>query len=184
MKELRKKVQELTQKNEEITSKNRRLSEKIEELEQYERSNNIEIKGLPETGDVYDVVKRIGNLVHEPILDSDIDICHRVPTFRPGEKNVIVRFVQRTKRDKILQKCKKQRLNTNDLDYGGNSNAVYVNEHLTSSKKKLLGAEVAKKKSVGWKFVWSAGGKIFARKDEHATILRITNMSDVEKITN
>lgn len=92
--------------------------------------------------------------------------------------------MQRTKRDKILQKCKKQRITTKDLDYGGHGSPVYVNEHLTNSNKRLLGAAIAKKKGVGWKFVWTAGGKIFARKDDTSSVLRIAGMTDVEKITN
>lgn len=100
-------IQKLTTRNEELTAENRRLSEKIEQLEQYQRSNKLEIKGVPEEGDAYDIVQRIGNLVNEPISESDIVVCHRVPTFRPLDKNIIVRFVQRTKRDKIFQKCKK-----------------------------------------------------------------------------
>lgn len=184
MKELRQEIQKLTTRNEELTAENRRLSEKIEELEQYQRSNNLEIKGVPVEGDAYDIVQRIGNLVNEPISESDIDVCHRVPTFRPSDKNIIVRFVQRTKRDKIFQKCKKQRITTTDLDYGGQSSPVYVNEHLTSSKKRLLGAAIAKKKTVeGWKFVWCSGGKVFARKNEGANVIKITCMEDVEKIT-
>lgn len=184
IKELRKEVQKLSSRNEELATENRRLNEKVEELEQYQRSNNLEIKGVPEAGDAYDVVKRIGTLLDEPILDSDIDVCHRIPTFRATEKNIIVRFVQRTKRDKILQKSKKKRLTSTDLDYGGHSSPVYVNEHLTSSNKRILGAAIAKKKDVGWKFVWSSGGKILARKDENADIIRIASLSDVDKIRN
>lgn len=104
---------------------------------------------MPEEGDACDVVKRIGSLLNEPILDSDIDICHRVPTFKPSEKNIIVRFVQRTKRDKILRKAKKQRMTTENLDYGGNSSPVYVNEHLTSSNKKTFGCRCSQEKN-GW----------------------------------
>lgn len=184
LKELRKELQTLSQQNEKLRAENATLSERIEELEQHSRANNLEIKGVPDNGDVIDVLKRIGSHVHEPIADSDIDVCHRVPTFRPSEKNIIVRFVQRSKRDSFLQKCRKQRVTTKDLDYGGNSTAVYVNEHLTTSNKKLLGAAVARKKTAGWKFVWTAGGKIFARKDEDSRALRIACMGDIEKMTN
>lgn len=48
----------------------------MNELEHYQRSNILQIKGVPEAGDVYDVVRRIGNLLDQPILDSDIDVCH------------------------------------------------------------------------------------------------------------
>lgn len=107
IKELRKEVQNLSQKNEELTAENRKLNVKIEELEQYQRSNNLEIKGVPEEGDAYELVQRIGTLLNESISDSEIDVCHRVPTFRTSEKNIIVRFVRRTKRDAVLQKSKK-----------------------------------------------------------------------------
>lgn len=139
---------------------------------------------MPDDGDVIDVLKRIGNHVHEPKADSDITAYHRVPTFRPMEKNITVRFVQRSKRDSFLQKCRKRKVTTKDLEYGGNSTAVYVNEQLTPLSKKLLGAAVARKKIVGWKFVWTAGGKIFARKDETSRALKIARVGDIEKMTN
>lgn len=82
------------------------------------------------------------------------------------------------------RKAKKQRLTTKDLDYGGSASPIYVNEHLTGANKKLLGAAIAQKKLVGWKFVWSPGGKVFARKDEHANAIRIAGMFDVGKIVN
>lgn len=127
-------------------------------------------------------MKRIGAILKEPITDADIDICHRVPTFKPTEQNIVVRFVQRAKRDKFLKESKKQRVTTKDLDYGGDSKPVYVNEHLTAANKKLLGAAVARKKTANWKFVWTASGKIFARKEEDSSALRIATLSDVDKI--
>lgn len=169
--------------NDELAAENRHLSEKIEQLEQYQRSNNLEIKGVPEEGDACDVVKRIGAFLDEPISDGDIDICHRVPTFRPLEKNLVVRFVQRSKRDKLLAKARKNKITTKDLDYGGSTAPVFINEHLTNSNKKLMGAAVAKKKQEGWKFVWTAGGKIYARQNEDTDAIRITGISDLEKIT-
>lgn len=184
MKELRKEIQELSKRNEELTAENNRLSTKVEELEQYQRSNNLEIKGVPAEGDPYDVVQSIASILDVPISDHDIDLCHRVPTFKPNEKNIIVRFVRRAQRNKILEKAKKQRLTTRDLDYGGLVCPVYVNEHLISQNKKLLGAAIAQKKKVGWKFVWSSNGKVFARKDVNADALKITSMTDVDRIAN
>lgn len=86
-----------------------------------------------DAGDVYDV-NGIGNFLIEPILDSDIDICHHVPTFRSAEKNIIIRFTVCSKRDKILQKWKKQRRTRKDLDYGRRSSPVYVNVNVNVRK--------------------------------------------------
>lgn len=183
MKELLKELQAVKKQNEELAAENRHLSEKIDQLEQYQRSNNLEIKGVPDEGDACDVVKRIAAFLGEPISDEDIDICHRVPTARPLEKNIVVRFIQRSKRDKLLTTGRKKRVTTKDLDYGGSSAPVFVNEHLTSSNKKLLGAAVAKKKQEGWKFVWTAGGKIYARQNEDTDAIRIARLSDIDRIT-
>lgn len=184
MKELRKEILDLTKRNQELDAENFRLGARVEELEQYQRSNSLEIKGVPSQGDVTDVVKRIGALLDEPVADADIDICHRVATFIPDQKNIIVRFVQRSKRNKILEKAKKKRITTASLEFGGAASPVYVNEHLTGLNKKLLGTAIAQKRRVGWRFVWCSGGKIFARKNETSDVLKITCLSDVEKIRN
>lgn len=185
IKELRKEILELTKRNQELNAENSRLGARVEELEQYQRSNNLEIKGVPAEGDVKDIVKRIGALLEEPVDDADIDICHRVATFKPNEKNIIVRFIQRTKRNKILEKAKKKRITTASLDFAGTVSPIYVNEHLTSLNKKLLGTAIAQKRKVGWKFVWCSGGKIFARKDETSDVIKVSCLSDVEgKIRN
>lgn len=184
MKELRKEIQQLTARNQELDAENCRLNARVEELEQYQRSNNIEIKGVPLEGDPTDVVKRICSIIDVPVNDSDIDVCHRVPTFRQDTKNIIVRFVHRTKRNMVLEKAKKHKLTTSSLDYGGTACPIYANEHLTSLNKKLLGAAIAQKRRVGWRFVWSAGGKIFARKNQNDEAVRIVCLDDVAKIAN
>lgn len=184
MKALRNDIIKLTKENQDLAAENGILLAKVDELEQYQRSNNLEIKGVPAQGDATDVVKRIGALLDEPVNDADIDICHRVSTFKQDEKNIIVRFVQRTKRNKLLEKAKKARFTTASLDYGGTPTPIYVNEHLTSRNKKLLGTAIAQKRRAGWKFVWCAGAKVFARKNETSEVLKITCLADVEKIAN
>lgn len=59
-----------------------------------------------------------------------------------------------------------------------------MNKLLTSSNKEILGAGIAEKKTVGWKFVWSSGGKVLAWKDEKENIIRIPSLFNVHKITN
>lgn len=182
LKALRKEIQELTRCNLELKSENVRLNQRVEELEQYTRANNLEIKGVPAAGDVSELVKRIGDLVGESITESDIDICHRVPTPNPDKKNIVVRFVRRCKRNAVLEKSRKKRITTKDLGFAV-VDAVYINEHLTRPGKQLLGAAIAKKKQVNWRFVWTTGGKVFARRDESAAAVHIRSLSDLDKMT-
>lgn len=185
LKHLRKEIQELTKKNSELQNENQRLSQRVEELEHYQRSNNLEIKGVPDEGDPNDVIKKIGDALDEPITNADIDICHRVPTSKPGEKNIIVRFVQRAKRNAVLMKAKKKRLSTEALGFTATrvTTPVFVNEHLTRQCKQLLGATIAKKREVRWKHVWTVGGKVYARKDDGLNILKVTCTADLERMT-
>lgn len=50
--------------------------------------------------------------MHEEVSEDDVDICHRVPTARHDVSNIIVRFVQRTKRNALLSKAKKVKIDS------------------------------------------------------------------------
>lgn len=71
----------------ELAAENRKVSNRIEELEQHQRSNNLEIKGAPTEGDATEVVKKIRVFLGEAIVDIDNDVCHRVPVHNSEEKN-------------------------------------------------------------------------------------------------
>lgn len=182
LKALRQEIASLVKANETLLNENKRLTRRVEELEQYTRLNNLEIKGIRSDADPVDIVEKIGDVLNEPVSSHDIDTCHRIPTRNPGETNILVRFVRRDKRHAFLAKARKQKLTTNQLGLS-ETNAVYVNEHLTKANKQLLGAAIARKKEVAWKFVWTSSGKVFARKDEHTDAVRIQDLTDLAKMT-
>ncbi|KAH6944468.1 hypothetical protein HPB50_003292 [Hyalomma asiaticum] len=72
-------MKELLNENKKLKAENERLSKKCDELEQYQRSNNLEIKGVPPGNDALGILQKIGESVGETIDTSDIDICHWVP---------------------------------------------------------------------------------------------------------
>lgn len=123
------------------------MSRRFEDLEQYQRSNNLEIKGIPLDGEPVAVLKKIGELIQEPVTEADIDVCHRVPTAKHDQTNIIVRFVRRTKRNAVIGKAKKVKITTTELGFQ-TSSPVYINEHLTRQGKQLLGAAVQKKREL------------------------------------
>lgn len=84
--ELRREIQNLTQQNKKLQTENRQLTSKVEELEQYMSSNNLEIKGALVIGNPTDIVKKIGELAGVPLENTDIDTFHRVPTQRANQK--------------------------------------------------------------------------------------------------
>lgn len=179
---LREEVREMTTLNRKLKTENERLSQRIDELEQYQRMNNLEIRGITEQTDPIKVVERIGQCVGATISPTDIDTCHWVQTPKAGTKNIIVRFVQRSKRDEVFTLARKKRLNAATLGYQTTNN-VFVNEHLTQANKKLLAAAKQRKREVTWKYVWTSKGKVCARRDDNTPVLRITSLDDLSKMT-
>ncbi|KAH9384995.1 hypothetical protein HPB48_027031 [Haemaphysalis longicornis] len=150
--------------------------------EQYSRSNNIEIKGIEQKPgeDVVEIVQKLGTLADVPVTPDDIEACHRVPS-KAKPNCIVVQFARRQKRDALLDKARKLRLN--NKDFGNTTNSpVYVNDHLCPVLKRLLGTAVAKKKAAGWKYVWSRGGKIYAKQTDDSVTVVIRHERDLEKI--
>ncbi|KAH7956969.1 hypothetical protein HPB52_014019 [Rhipicephalus sanguineus] len=56
------------------------------------------------------VVGKIGDALGEPIAPSDIEVCHCVPTREAGKSNIIVQFKGVQKRDTVLEKARKARV--------------------------------------------------------------------------
>lgn len=174
IKALREELVSVQKSNEKLAAENKQLQIKMEELELYSRANKGE-------GEPLDTVQKICEAVGEPVSCEDIDICHRVGANKPGVKNIVVRSVRRDKRTSVLVKAKKARLSTAALGFR-TTDPIYVNEHLTRQGKQLLGAAIAKKREVGWKSVWTYGGKIFAKKSETSDMLKIACREDLDKI--
>ncbi|KAH7959639.1 hypothetical protein HPB49_012659 [Dermacentor silvarum] len=104
IKNLRMEMQQLLKQNMDLKAENAKLTQRCEELEQYQRLNNLEVKGAPTGSNPLTVIKKIGVSVGECVEDDDIDTCHWVRTPKPGVQNIIVRFVRRSKRNALLSK--------------------------------------------------------------------------------
>lgn len=63
VKGMKEEFQKLLKENQELKVENSRLSRRVEELEQYQRSNNLEIKGIPLDGEPVAVLEKIGELI-------------------------------------------------------------------------------------------------------------------------
>lgn len=161
----------------------RELEKRLVRSEQYSRNKNLEIQGVvkKDNENVLDTVQMIGKVIKEEIVETDIEICHRVPTRDPEKSNIIVQFKSRTKRDAVLNKAKKARLSNKDIG-NDNTHKIYVNEHLCPTLKQLLGTAIGRKRDHGWKSVWSYNGTIFAKQSDDAPIVRIQHHEDLSKI--
>lgn len=162
-----------------------KLEDRVNELEQYSRCRNLEIRGVEECANenLKQVIVKIASKVGEMgIVESDIDVVHRIGNMNNRTpKDIIVQFKDRESRNKLLLR-KKERLMSKEVTEGRNDNVVYINEHLTSFNKQLLWQAKIRSRERNFKFVWSKEGKIFVRKHEKEKALRIKTEEDLRKI--
>ncbi|KAH6935483.1 hypothetical protein HPB50_006183 [Hyalomma asiaticum] len=60
-------IQQVLKLNQDLRAENAKLSCRIEELEQYQGSNNIEIKAIPLEGELLTIVSQMGALIKEEV---------------------------------------------------------------------------------------------------------------------
>ncbi|KAL3279448.1 hypothetical protein HHI36_016959 [Cryptolaemus montrouzieri] len=85
------------------------LNSRLNTIEQYSRSNNLEIQGVTEKNNenLLNVVCTIAQHLDFNISESMIDYVHRVPTRKEnGTKNIIVRFQNRRTKEDMLAAAK------------------------------------------------------------------------------
>lgn len=175
---------EFQKENQRLNKELRDIQKQMIELKQYGRRNNIELKGVPSSKneDLHKVLQDAAASLQVSISSNDIDVVHRVPTRGDGPANIIVRFVSRRMRDRILHAAKKTRLNTTMLGFEDNE-PVFVNEHLCPENKILLGKAIKTKREKNWKFTWVSEGKILMRKTENSKAVHVSCEDDLAMIT-
>lgn len=170
--------------NSELKSEVVDMQYKLNEMEQYSRNYNIEIKGVPEARNenVYDIVNKISEQLGCNNVAADIELCHRVPSNKRSPNappNIIVKFFARRSKERIMDgKKQKGELLANEIGFANSNSKIYVNEHLTSVNKNLFWL-ARNAKSMGFKFVWTKNGRIFLRKDETSRTIRVMKPSDI-----
>lgn len=162
------------------------LENKINDLDQYSRCKNIEIKGVEEKSNenLKAIVAKIAiKLGAGEVKENDIDIAHRINNRNKREpRDIIVQFKSRDSKEKILAK-RREKVSSNDITNGIKDNLIYLNEHLTLHNKTMFWEARNKCREVNYKFVWTKDGKIFVRKEEKERAFRIRNLDDIKKIS-
>ena len=194
--DLRKEIQSLTIENmdirkklDETEGKLKTAENEIEELQQYTRRNNLEIHGIPETTNenTDDIVKKVAEAVDVEVLNSDIDISHRLPTRNEQQQPaIIVRFTRRSIRNQLYAARKKlQKKTTSDIGLHTprqENHRIYINEQLTRRNKQLFHNANMKRKTLKWKYIWTQNGRIYVRKENDMPAIKISSDRDIQRI--
>lgn len=157
------------------------LREEINNGEQYSRRANLEIHGLPPASDE-DLRKAVNDLaVQLGISDfatSDILAVHRLPA-KPGfTPIVLIKFKSTETKDRWLGARGKLRT----LVAAAVVPQLYINENLTKLNRQLFWLAKEKAKENQYKFAWVKRGKVFVKKDESSSLLRVDRVADLDKI--
>jgi hypothetical protein len=150
-------------------------------MNQYQRKYNLEIHGIPEDKDedLEDVVETIAKEVGVEIESVDIDIVHRLPS-KIQPKPIIVKFKHYNDKKLIYEARWKLRHYKGNNDRLNGAQRIYINENLTTERKRLF-AEVRKRaKQYSWFNVATKDGKIFVKLEKGGKSYKIVKQADME----
>ena len=175
----------LTKQITELHDQVKSLRQEHNNLEQYGRCETIKIGGIPKEKDedAVDLVLKVGQALGISVGETDIEACHRISL--RGDAAIICRFASRKMKINFLSNGKKQMakpIQRKDLGFKSNKEMkvdVFINESLTVRNKLLLKQARDRKKEIGWKYVWTRNGTIYARKEKDIDFVRIKDEQDI-----
>lgn len=189
LKDYEKNFETLKQENVDLNLKVIHLESKVDELEQYSRTNCLEINGIPEekSENMIELVKKIGNFLEVPLSEDDVDVCHRLGVNQEERhRGIIIKFVRRSMKEEFIRKRKiKRNFNSHDIGFTDRpNNVIYINESLSQPRRRILNEARALKKDKQYSFVWVKNGRIFLRKSEGDKAIVLTSIEQVAALNN
>ncbi|XP_063635164.1 uncharacterized protein LOC134805896 [Cydia splendana] len=191
MAELTSKVSDLENKHSDYEALNNKYDHLLLDLDrqqQYARIQNLEITGMPESKNenLPNLIISIAKHAGVEIIQSDIEHVTRVRAMTPREgrpRAIVVKLRNRTHKNNILAGLRRTRgISTSDIDLQGESRRLYVNEHLTPSRKQVLKECKTAAKNRGYEYVWVRECNIYARKSDGAPVLAVESLKDLKKL--
>ena len=164
------------------------LTNRLNNIEQFNRSYNIELQDISEKPgeNLVSIVTQVADLFKFKLNTSMIDNIFRVPTqLEHKPKNIIIKFLSKLDRDRFLLAAKiarKELGSGQGFKLDGVTNRFYVNEHLPPHTKTLLKQAKEKAKNKNFKFVWVQNGNVLVRKAENTKIIFIAKPEDLNAL--
>ena len=144
-----------------------RVESALDETQQYLRRDCLEINGIPISSyeNPNQLVKEVGLLAGVEIDHRHIAAAHKLPDSKNVKNRLIVKFIQRDKREE-LYKHRKNLVGKNishlpSVEDGNGK--IFINESLTSYRKRLFGRIREYKRNNNLKYLWTSNGKIMLK---------------------
>ncbi|KAJ8723218.1 hypothetical protein PYW08_003130 [Mythimna loreyi] len=173
---------------EELRAKLDRMDDETESREQWLRSNNVEIKGIPQSlnENLFEMVTKIGQKINYPISKTQINFISRVPTREKDHiKPIIVGFCNRYVKEDFIAAARYESKSTtliaSHIGLPG-KNKIFINDHLTLRNKMLLSKTKKAAAETDFRYVWVKHAKIHARKTDTSPVITVKTEKDLGKI--
>ncbi|XP_040070848.1 uncharacterized protein LOC120843521 [Ixodes scapularis] len=157
------------------------LQAELNETEQHSRLPNLEIHGMPVTPNE-NLIQNVADLAKQLELSSfhtsQIITLHRLHGQEGKTPPVLIKFVSGEVRGSWLNARGKLRT----LVLNKSAPQIYFNENLTKFNCNLFWLARTGGKVNHFKYVWVRNGKVFAKRADGATSVRIRYEQDLEKI--
>lgn len=146
----------------------------------------LKFRGIPtaEGEDLNEILKKMSAVIGFDYDEKMVNKCYRYKgnALKPG--NIMIRFVRNIDMQSFMDKRrKKKNLNSRDLGFmEGNALPIYVNNSLTSEKRKLLNAAKQLKQEKMYTFLWVRNGRIFMRKNPGDRFVVVETFEDLKKL--
>ncbi|KAH9629436.1 hypothetical protein HF086_013350 [Spodoptera exigua] len=102
---------------------------------------------------------------------------------RPRPRVISVRLSRRAVREQLIRAARVRRgLTTADLELSGQPQRVFVNESLTRTNARLFHQAREAAQRLQFKYVWTKEGRIYVRKEDGVSALRIRSEVDIKTI--
>lgn len=165
------------------------LNDRDQELLQ----NDVEISGITELDgeNLYHVVDLVSKKLGVNIEERDVVSIQRAgprrskaAPERPRARAIYLRLARNSVREELIRAARIRRgADTTGFNIDSQPRRFYVNERLTRFNRELFYAARVKAKETGWRYVWTRGGRIFARRAAgDDTKYRIKTVLDINKV--
>lgn len=162
-------VKVLATKVEQLQTQLNVTNSKLDDMEQYSRSNNLRLYGVPEKQDenINEVISTFCSEKLDIVLQPhDIDVSHRLKSKVNGTRPIIVRFTSRAVKHKIYNNKRKLK-----------GSRIIIKEDLTKVRVQLL-KEISKRAPA--RSTWTRDGKIYCKVNNKIQLIRC--IDDIRKI--
>lgn len=172
------------------------LEAKIEDIQRSLKSTTVEIRNVPVQSkkenmtDLISLVQNTGKALDVVVHANDIKDVFRIKN-KSGATTIVTEFTNSALKQEVIKSAKtfnkkhpKDRLNSSHIGVSGNTVPIYISEGLTSKGRRLLFLARDFATSTGYKYCWTANGRVFVRKADDAPYIEIKSEADIANLKN